>query len=210
MPPAASPSPVPKSTNGKLLEMRKAITKSSKFVNKNRQLSVEWFQRKIRELGLDLVKRQAYMTSDLGQLVSGKEEGLMYLFAYDPKHKKTLPYYDTFPLVIPFDVQDGTMLGINLHYLPVRLRVKLFDRLMELSVNNRTKIQVTWDLLKGYAQFPEVKPCVKQYLFTHIASRRLLKIHPTDWRLAVNLPLQSFQKASDRAVWTESRRIISP
>ena len=28
--------------------------------------------------------------------------GSMYSFYYDPKHKKTLPYYDRFPLVFPF------------------------------------------------------------------------------------------------------------
>ena len=29
--------------------------------------------------------------------------GDMYMMMYDPKHKRTLPYYDRFPLVIPME-----------------------------------------------------------------------------------------------------------
>ena len=29
--------------------------------------------------------------------------GRLNMFFYDPKYKKTLPYYDTFPLVLPLE-----------------------------------------------------------------------------------------------------------
>ena len=32
--------------------------------------------------------------------------GNMYLFAYDPKHKDTLPYYDRFPLIFPINKSE--------------------------------------------------------------------------------------------------------
>jgi hypothetical protein len=43
--------------------------------------------------------------------------GEMYLFAYDPKTKEDLPYYDRFPLVFPFRKVKGGFYGINMHYL---------------------------------------------------------------------------------------------
>lgn len=33
--------------------------------------------------------------------------GQMYMFYYDPKHKKTLPYYDRFPLIIMVGPAEG-------------------------------------------------------------------------------------------------------
>ena len=34
--------------------------------------------------------------------------GRMYLFMYDPKWEKKLPWYDVYPLVIPFDYAKDT------------------------------------------------------------------------------------------------------
>ena len=50
------------------------------------------------------------------------------MFFYDPKFKKTLPYYDTFPLVLPLETYNDGFLGINMHYLPIPLRVNLLDQ----------------------------------------------------------------------------------
>ena len=32
--------------------------------------------------------------------------GRLYMFQYDPKGADTLPYYDMFPLVFPFEIQS--------------------------------------------------------------------------------------------------------
>ena len=40
--------------------------------------------------------------------------GDMYMMMYDPKHKRTLPYYDRFPLVIPIEPAKGGFLRIKL------------------------------------------------------------------------------------------------
>ena len=41
--------------------------------------------------------------------------GMMYAFYYDPKHKETLPYYDTYPLVVIVELNSKGILGLNLH-----------------------------------------------------------------------------------------------
>ena len=40
------------------------------------------------------------------------------MFVYDPKTKAKLPFYDTFPLVLPIDTFRGGFIGLNFHYLP--------------------------------------------------------------------------------------------
>ena len=43
--------------------------------------------------------------------------GRMYMFYYDPKHKKTLKTYDRFPLIFPIKKESDGFIGMNFHYL---------------------------------------------------------------------------------------------
>ena len=59
--------------------------------------SLSWFRRKIEEFGkpgpLDLIRD--------GRRTKSENFGTLNMFIYDPKHKNKLPFYDTFPLVLP-------------------------------------------------------------------------------------------------------------
>ena len=67
--------------------------------------------------------------------------GRLNMFFYDPKFKKKLPYYDTFPLVLPLEEYNDGFLGINFHYLPIPLRMALLDEVVDFS--NNTKFDET-------------------------------------------------------------------
>ena len=62
---------------------------------------------------------------------------VMNLYYYMPKYEKTLPYYDVFPLVIPIKRLPGGFLGLNFHYLSVPLRMKLMEKLLPMTKENR-------------------------------------------------------------------------
>ena len=51
--------------------------------------------------------------------------GRINMFFYDPKGRKTLPYYDTFPLSITNRKYPDGFLGINFHYLPMTFKIKV-------------------------------------------------------------------------------------
>lgn len=136
--------------------------------------------------------------------------GSMYCFAYDPKHKETLPYYDRLPLIFPYGkAQGGAILGINMHYLPLQLRAKLMDALYDTANNSRyddtTKLKINYQILNSMSKSNLVKPCVHSYLSGHVRSK-LLYIHPTEWDMALFLPLQRFSGATAKEVWADSRR----
>lgn len=135
--------------------------------------------------------------------------GKMYFFAYDPKHKKTLPYYDKFPLVFPFQRQSDGFVGINLHYLPYQLRARLMDALYDLKstrgMTDRTRLKVTYDVLNGAAKYRLFRPTVHRYLGKHIRSS-LVEVRPDHWDMALFLPVHDFAKASASKVWTDSMR----
>src|SRR5574343_865653 len=83
--------------------------------------------------------------------------GKMYMFIYDAKHKATLPWWDKYPLIVPIDYRQGSMLGLNFHYLAPLARANLLDMLMETMSNKKwdktTKMRVTYKYLKGLSQY---------------------------------------------------------
>lgn len=134
--------------------------------------------------------------------------GKMYTFAYDPKWKAELPYYDIFPLIFPIEYYSDGLLGINMHYLPPILRAKLMDALYETLNNDKynktTRLQISYGILKSASRFKYFKPCIHRYLFTHLRSP-FVYISPDEWDIALMLPTQKFEKSSSEHVWAESR-----
>lgn len=138
--------------------------------------------------------------------------GNMYLFAYDPKTKEDLPYYDRFPLVFPFrKVKDG-FYGINMHYLPPLLRARLMDALYDTVNNDKmdetTRLRINYRILQSAAKFRYFEPCVKHYLNNHVKTRFLL-VDPKQWDVALFLPLERFAKSNKLKVYTDSKKKIT-
>lgn len=138
--------------------------------------------------------------------------GNMYLFAYDPKTKEDLPYYDRFPLVFPFrKVKDG-FYGINMHYLPPLLRARLMDALYDTVNNDKmdetTRLRINYRILQSAAKFRYFEPCVKHYLNNHVKTRFLL-VDPKQWDVALFLPLERFAKSNKLKVYADSKKKIT-
>ena len=135
--------------------------------------------------------------------------GNMYMFYYDPKYKRTLPYYDMFPLVFPINRIDNGFLGLNMHYLPLPLRAKLMDALYTTTTNTKfdetTKLKVNYETLAKTQRMNYFKPCIKHYLMDHVRSKFILVL-PSEWDIALFLPTARFEKASESQVWADSKR----
>lgn len=149
--------------------------------------------------------------SEKGRTRTGVEPGSMYMFQYDPKHKATLPFYDKFPLIFPFDTAPGGFYGINLHYLPHRLRALLMDGLYKYTTDknydDQTKLKINYQVLKGAANIKMFQPCVKRYLNSHVRSN-FIYVYPSEWDVALFLPTEQFEKKSMRHVHDASTRAL--
>lgn len=169
-----------------------------------------WYRETAKQFGRN-INEKSLMNQDRTRLVSQIKPGNMYMFQYDPKMKDTLPYYDRFPLIFPFRVEGDRFWGINLHYLPHRIRAQLMDSLYDLVNNQRydetTRIQGTYQLLNRAARSKWIQPCVKQYLFSQMNSR-FMYVYPSEWDIALFLPLERFSKATKSQVWAETKRSI--
>lgn len=157
------------------------------------------------------VNENQLMRSDRDRLTARPLIGQMYLFNYDAKHKDTLPYFDRFPLVFPFKKVKGGFYGLNLHYLPLQFRAKLMDSLYDVANNNRydesTRLRINYNILNSAARFRYFKPCVKHYLTPQLRSR-FLYIYPSEWDIALFLPLERFQGATKATVFKDSRQAL--
>lgn len=171
--------------------------------------SYQWYRDQVSKLGTYVNGKR--LIND-GKLTTNLIPGEMYLFMYDPKHKDTLPYYDTLPLVLPFRRLPDGFLGINLHYLPYLARFKLLGELSKLATDNnmddKTRIRISWEILDGSSKFLSATACVKHYLNNHLKTR-FLKIPFTDWITASMLPVESFKKQTKEKVWRDTVRKYS-
>ena len=171
---------------------------------RGRPKSTDWYKDKIREFGTPTA---------MNLIRDGKRNnrpffGRLNMFFYDPKLKKTLPYYDRFPLVLPLERYNDGFLGINLHYLPIPLRIRLLDRLVDFS--NNTKFDESTILNVNYTNLKRVnliKPTIKRYLAGKVKSA-FRRIDADEFTIATLLPVQRFSKASEGQVWNDSRKMI--
>ena len=169
-----------------------------------RPKSTQWFRDKIKEFG---TPSSANLLRD-GKRTSKPTFGILNMFVYDPKLKEKLPYYDTFPLVLPIEEYKNGFLGINLHYLSMPMRLRLLDRLVDYSNNNKfdesTRLRVDYSKLK---RVNLIKPCLKRYLAGQVKSK-FRKVEADEFMIATLLPVQRFKKQSDSHVFAKSRGIV--
>lgn len=167
----------------------------------------EWYRNTAQSYSR--VNENALMRGGNERLVSRPLIGNMYMYAYDAKHKDTLPYWDRFPLVFPFRQVKGGFLGINLHYLGYQQRAVLMDALYDITNNSRydetTKLKLNYDVLSSAAKYRLFKPCVKHYLTSQLKSR-FLYVYPSEWDIALFLPLERFTGARKTKVFADSRK----
>lgn len=161
--------------------------------------SSEWFKRKIKDLHLQTFPH------NIGYAKYNKPMiGHMFLFNYDAKFKYELPYWDTYPLVLPFNIKGDRFWGLNLHYLPYEYRLQLLGGLSKLitdsKISEQQKFQISWQILESTARMNLVKPCVHSYLMTgnHIQSN-LMMIKSEEWFNAILMPLERFESRDRNA-----------
>ena len=171
----------------------------------------EWYRDQAGRVSGNITPSRILNRADEVRKTSDMEYGLMYAFRYDPKMKKELPYYDTFPLIFPIRFEADGFLGINFHYLPPILRAKLMDALYPNVTNKKydvtTRMKVSYSILQSASKYRFFKPTIKKYLRNHVRSQ-FLEIPATEWDIALFLPTESFRKSDTGRIWEDSRKKI--
>lgn len=184
----------------------------------NPQVAARWFALRIAQLFPSMatlpMAGMSVIREDQGRVRGRWTYGAMNLFHYKPEGAAKLKYYDLFPLVIPFRRHPDGFTGLNFHFLPPDLRLKLLSRsviqkgvsgsateLGELAGEGALgargdKILLTWGRIKGNNL---VRPIVRRYKLRNVRSR-YLTIEPKDFILAAMLPLARFRKGAEEKI----------
>ena len=165
----------------------------------------DWFSKNVKKLG----KLGPSILGDDGlRKQAGASPGDMVMYTYNPKLKKTLPYYDTFPLAIVVGPAKDGFHAINLHYLPPKVRAIFLDKLGDVASNQKfnatTRFKITYKLLMATKNYKYFKPCFKHYLSTNVTSN-IMKVNAAEWNIAIFLQTSNFKKASAGKVWADSK-----
>lgn len=173
--------------------MAKSVFDDIRNLAGNREKSIAWYRGKIRGLGNRINSSRLIRT---GKVTTRPVLNNLHMFFYDPKTKLKLPYYDRFPLAMPIERYSDGFLGINFHYLPIPLRMKLMELL------DRNDFKGRYSALKRQKL---IKPCLKRYLRQHYRSG-FLRLNEDDYVPAALMPVQKFVKAKEGRIWADSRR----
>jgi hypothetical protein len=176
-------------------------------IERNTMESLKWFQKEVKNMQ---TPSRAKLLKDKNLTPKNRPlVGRMFFYQYDPKHKKTLPYYDRFPLIFMVDKAKDGFYGLNLHYLPHKWRAIFFDRLTEYTNNKKynqtTRLRLSYDLLKGSSRLRLFGPCFKHYLKDHVKSR-IVEVPANHWESVLFLPTEQFVKAKATSIWNDSRK----
>ena len=170
--------------------------------------SQDWFIRKLRNMS---IPQKRLLNDDHLKMRNKPLVGRMFVFAYDPKTKEKLPYYDRFPLILMVGPAKGGFYGLNLHYLSPRKRALFFDKLMAYATNKKynqnTRVKLSYELLVSTSRLSEFAPCFKRYLTNHIKSP-VMEILAPEWETALFLPCEKFVGATTNKVWKKSNTYI--
>jgi len=168
----------------------------------NKQKSASWYRNAVSLIADRSSPAELFAS---GKLLGRPSAGRMSMFFYDPKFKQRLPYYDTFPLVLPLEGFRGGFLGMNFHYLSPVIRFRLLNQLQRFASNNKfdstTRLDVSYSRVGGLAR---VKPTIKRYLYRQVRSG-FMRVDLQDAPTAVYLPVQQFKKRSASYVYGQSR-----
>ncbi len=163
----------------------------------------KWFREQIKSLG----SKPKGKMSDLRYRGSVSPIGRMCYFAYKAKYDGTLPYWDRTPLVIMLAETSEHFMGLNLHYLPPKLRAVLLGKLIEtmnnVNFDKGSYMKVSYNILVAASKYRYFKPCIKLYIKGNIKSR-VQVVRPQQWAKAILLPTARFKGASAKKVWSDS------
>ena len=149
-------------------------------------------------------------TASVGSFTNKLVPGRFYLYQYDPKTKEQMPYYDAMPLVLITDVTSDGWYGINFHYMPPAVRLKImegfYDTLKNPALTDGVKLKANWkravSVARAASAHQYLKHSIKRYLANHVTSP-LIELDPEYWAMCVFLPLSRFKKKTTSFVWSD-------
>lgn len=189
-----------------LLKQKFEVARKTGDFSKHGSESLRWYYQYIQK---NIQRMNALEGLTSGRWAEMPTPGNFYVYTYDPKFKATLPYYDTVPLILCTAVTKTGFYGLNLHYMPPKVRLKIMDEIIATTKthgNENLKIKMSWQkaVQIGFAVGKDryLSHSIKQYLTKQVRSN-LIKVKDDNLEAMIFLPIARFKKASQEKVWAD-------
>lgn len=156
----------------------------------NESKITEWLKQKVKK------KVGKVKTTNL-------KPGRFYSFDYDSKlfSQEKLFYYDTTPLILLLSQKGNYMLGLNFHYLPIKIRQKVISRLKKRYpiqwTTDKLLPNVKWDNIKGELKYESFM--VKLYIKDGV--RTIVNISNTQMEQLIRIRSEEFTGKKPETIW---------
>lgn len=187
------------------------LSEKTNYTKADYRRSQAWFAEQAKKLGH--MSSMPSIMSTPGRQKATFIPGRMYMYGYYPVGVKELPYYDAYPLVIPFSSDETTFTGLNFHYLPYKVRYVLLRNMLDFAtdkkMDEKTKLKFTWQFIKGVSRYRGVESAVKRYRYDRVQTH-FLEIPSHQWFLSLLLPMERFRTGPNQTymnkefVWQNS------
>jgi len=173
--------------------------------------TLKWYKKYIASKYKTINRSKIRQSSKTRNMINPMK-GKMYAFLYTPKHKIKLPYYDRWPLIIPYrPSRMNYIYAYNLHYLHPKLRLKVLYKLSPKFKNMVDKDFVPFrdkiDMMSlGSKNLKNLKACARTYLKSNLVGQPM-EFSAETWPAAMFLPVAQFMKVRDKQkIWADIKR----
>lgn len=168
------------------------------------QSSMNWFSKKAQNVKnitkgkinpqSDTVRKNIIKDNFATKAFKFKKSGYIYFFNYQPPNSKNLPFYDRFPLVLSVGFRGSNVVGINLHYLPIRIRLYVMYKIVKSIANTKENSRIRMNgLLSSRVIRKYIMALGEEYSSAGIRSKIKL-VTPEEFMIMAFLPLHKFAK----------------
>mgnify|MGYP003341753173 CR=1 FL=1 len=91
--------------------------------------------------------------------------------------------------------------------IEIKAQPHFYDGITTKEIDETTRLKISYNILQQASRYRFFKPCIKRYLVSHVKSR-FFYIEPTEWEMALFLPLDRFVGANKQRVYRDSRSRI--
>lgn len=136
---------------------------------------------------------------------SSLKPGNTILTLYDAKYDAP---YDARPLFLVLAVSHYHVLGLNFHWLPVSMRMKLIYAILKMNTSNIKKnkpLEFSYKHLKPFLRRFNYAPCVRMYIRSRFAQKGVV-VHPENLVKIARLDTAIFTGISPEKAYALARR----
>lgn len=125
--------------------------------------------------------------------------GKLFLFRYtaEGKDEPDFKYYDRFPLLLLMSRDKNGFEGFNLHYIPIRIRLRIISRIAGQYVvgenSPEPRFYFKYDVVKNDPNLRYLKASYRRYTNKYMESL-LFEIEPEHWGNILYMPFSMFIK----------------